>query len=273
MSLSDSLKSLRKAKGWSASHVARTLGLADSTYRNYELGQNEPKNEILISLAKLYNCSVDYLLGVDKVIHTPQVQKVIENMDKLSDEGKATVSTMSDAMVALEENKIKSTPKVTPLFKEQEFEYVTEDDYDNEDIYTKIEVATSAAAGSGGWVLTELQLDPSIAVVKDADVPNHDFAFRVSGYSMEPTIHQGSVAIFRDCNNLAPKDGEIYAVWSDGGLAIKRVYVERNKVTLESDNEDFDDIILKDGALEDFKIIGKFIGSYDVAKWLNTWAD
>lgn len=43
--------------------AARQLEMPYTTYVNYEKGTREPNSETLISLAKFYNVSIDYLLG------------------------------------------------------------------------------------------------------------------------------------------------------------------------------------------------------------------
>ena len=44
--------------------VAAYLNCAQRTYSNYELGQRDIPTDVLIKLAKFYNVSVDYLLGL-----------------------------------------------------------------------------------------------------------------------------------------------------------------------------------------------------------------
>lgn len=59
------LKELRERKGLSMREAAKQLGLAPSTYHNYESGEREPNSEMLIKLANFYGCSIDYMIGND----------------------------------------------------------------------------------------------------------------------------------------------------------------------------------------------------------------
>lgn len=64
-SLGDKLKLLRKQKGLTQLQVAKRIGVSKAVISNYELSNRTPPYEILIKLAKLYNVSTDYLLGID----------------------------------------------------------------------------------------------------------------------------------------------------------------------------------------------------------------
>lgn len=56
------LKELRKQNKMTQQVVASKLGVSRSTVAMWETNQNEPDNQMLLQLAKLFNCSVDYLL-------------------------------------------------------------------------------------------------------------------------------------------------------------------------------------------------------------------
>ena len=62
--LSERLKKLRQAKGYSQNEVAIYADITEKTYQNYELMTREPKLEILIRIAEVYNVSLDYLAGL-----------------------------------------------------------------------------------------------------------------------------------------------------------------------------------------------------------------
>ncbi len=44
--------------------LAEYLNCSQQVYSNYELGQRDIPTDILIKLSKLYNVSVDYILGI-----------------------------------------------------------------------------------------------------------------------------------------------------------------------------------------------------------------
>lgn len=61
--LAQRLKQCRKSKGYSQRQVAIYCDITENAYQNYELMLREPKLEILIRIADLYNVSLDYLTG------------------------------------------------------------------------------------------------------------------------------------------------------------------------------------------------------------------
>lgn len=58
------LKLLRKELKKTQTDIANVLGITVSAYGNYELGQREPDNANLVKLARYFNVSTDYLLGL-----------------------------------------------------------------------------------------------------------------------------------------------------------------------------------------------------------------
>ena len=61
--LSKRLSEERKAKELTQKAIAIMLGVPDPTYSGWEQGRTEPSAEMLIKLADIFECSVDYLLG------------------------------------------------------------------------------------------------------------------------------------------------------------------------------------------------------------------
>lgn len=64
--LSERLKELRRQRGYSQKAVSDLIHVVPSAIAAYETGERTPSVEKLISLAKLYHVSVDYLLGLEK---------------------------------------------------------------------------------------------------------------------------------------------------------------------------------------------------------------
>lgn len=59
----ESLKAARKKSGKTQKEVADSLGVGQSTYKNYECGLREPNGDTVVALANLFGVSTDYLLG------------------------------------------------------------------------------------------------------------------------------------------------------------------------------------------------------------------
>ena len=58
------LKELREEKGMTQAQVAAALHLHSVTYLHYEKAQREPPLLVLAEMAKFFDVSVDYLLGL-----------------------------------------------------------------------------------------------------------------------------------------------------------------------------------------------------------------
>lgn len=62
----NNLKTLRLKKNWTQAQLAQKLGITKSVISAYETGIRLPSYDILIHIAKIFNVSTDYLLGLEK---------------------------------------------------------------------------------------------------------------------------------------------------------------------------------------------------------------
>ncbi len=58
------IRALREDHDLTQTKIANILGMSQTGYSKYETGENDVPTAILIKLAKYYNTSVDYLLGL-----------------------------------------------------------------------------------------------------------------------------------------------------------------------------------------------------------------
>ena len=58
------IRDLREDNDYTQKDIAKMLNCSQQAYSKYELGQRDIPTEILISLAKFYNTSTDYILGL-----------------------------------------------------------------------------------------------------------------------------------------------------------------------------------------------------------------
>ena len=58
------IKEIREDKDLTQSEVAKILNVTQVAYSYYELGKRQLPIDLLIRLAKFYNTSTDYLLGL-----------------------------------------------------------------------------------------------------------------------------------------------------------------------------------------------------------------
>ncbi|MBE5783137.1 MAG: helix-turn-helix transcriptional regulator [Clostridiales bacterium] len=57
------IRDLREDHDWSQTVLAEKLGMSQTGYSKYETGENDIPTQILIQLSRLYDTSIDYLLG------------------------------------------------------------------------------------------------------------------------------------------------------------------------------------------------------------------
>ena len=120
MSFSIKLKELRKLKGVSQKDVALFLNIGERAYQNYEYGNREPSIKTLVSLAKYFKVTLDYLLGDsdektegnDSSAFSKKEHDFFNRYKNLPDDYK---KIMLDKLVELEEHEI-----VRQLLKERE---------------------------------------------------------------------------------------------------------------------------------------------------------
>ena len=58
------IRDLRNDHGYSQAQVAAALNVAQNTLSQYEIGERNIPNEVLVKLARFYNTSTDYLFGL-----------------------------------------------------------------------------------------------------------------------------------------------------------------------------------------------------------------
>ncbi len=58
------LRDLREDGDLNQTQVANYLGMSQTGYSKYETGENDIPTQVLIKLARYYQTSVDYILGI-----------------------------------------------------------------------------------------------------------------------------------------------------------------------------------------------------------------
>lgn len=57
------IREMREDHDYTQTYVAKYLHISQPGYSKYESGDNDIPTDVLIQLARLYNTSIDYLLG------------------------------------------------------------------------------------------------------------------------------------------------------------------------------------------------------------------
>ena len=62
---SERLKELREESNLTQKNLANKLNISKSAISAWEIGRNQPSYDLLIEIAKFFNVSTDYLLGME----------------------------------------------------------------------------------------------------------------------------------------------------------------------------------------------------------------
>lgn len=203
------IKELRKIMGINQQSLSAVMGISRSTIAMWETGKSQPDNESLLKLAAYFNVTTDYLLGRDESAKndhqeksapsiSDEAQKIAKQYDNLDSHGKRVVKAVADeetARMQAEQAKPTETEKpatkIIPLF------------------------GNSFAAGPGEPDLGNMWDDYEVPIESHAE-----FAIRINGDSMEPYLHDGSIALGR---KEMPRDGDVAAILLDGTFLCKQV--------------------------------------------------
>jgi len=110
------IKKLRIDSGLSMQDLADKVGVTKSSINMWENSNSVPKDNILITLSKIFNVSIDYLLGNEKM-----EEKVPENK---------TLHYIQRNLEKLDEQKLKQAEKILQTVFDDIFEDREDEDDD-----------------------------------------------------------------------------------------------------------------------------------------------
>ena len=238
MTVGQRIIALRKEKGLTRIALAEKLGIPQTTLRNYENGLREPGHFFLIDVAKQFNVSIDFLLGLSAEKNqpisgfkiTPAEQEHIKKYRDLDDHGKDMVDTVLD----------KEYTRMMTYEVEKEAE---------EEYYIKY-CDMPASAGTGVNLSDESY--QKLKVPKTPTTLRANFAIRVSGNSMEPEYYDGDILLIEEMPDI--EVGEIGIFILNGAGYVK----QKGENGLISLNETYNDIEIN--GFDTCKCVGKVIG-------------
>ena len=219
----EKLKARRKELKLTQKDIADQLGISYQAYSAWERGIKEPSKEKVNRLEQLLKAPKGYFTEIE----------IVRLYNTLSNKGKNQVVEYTRNLVQKE--------------KTQQVISVSENLYEYH-VYEKM------SAGIGASVYDDTDYD---IVYYDEELA-HDFASWVSGDSMEPKYHNGSVALIRETG--FDYDGAVYAVVCNNQTYIKRVYREEKGLRLVSINPKYKDIFISYD--EDPRIVGVIVGNF-----------
>lgn len=219
----EKIKSRRKELKMTQKDIAAQLGISYQAYSAWERGVKEPSKEKVRRLEQILRVPKDYFTEIE----------IVRLYNTLSNKSKNQVVEYARDLVQKE----KKQPVIS--VSENLYEY---------HVYEKM------SAGIGASVYDDRNYD---TVYFDEELA-HDFASWVSGDSMEPKYHNGSVALIRETG--FDYDGAVYAVVCNNQTYLKRVYREEEGLRLVSINPKYKDIFITYD--EDPRVVGIIVGNF-----------
>ena len=219
----EKLKARRKELKLTQKDIADQLGISYQAYSAWERGIKEPSKEKVNRLEQLLKVSKGYFTEIE----------IVRLYNTLSNKGKNQVVEYARDLVQKEK-----TRQVMSV-SEKLYEY---------HVYEKM------SAGIGASVYDNRNYD----TVYFNEELAHDFASWVSGDSMEPKYHNGSVALIRETG--FDYDGAVYAVVCNNQTYLKLVYREEEGLRLVSINPKYKDIFITYD--EDPRVVGIIVGNF-----------
>lgn len=98
----ETMRELRKARGWSAKQLGEMVGVAEVTISTYETGKRLPPVDVVCAIADIFDVSLDYLVrGKEK--DRPKgrsKEELLKMYDEMSEEELAFLSALIQAALA-----------------------------------------------------------------------------------------------------------------------------------------------------------------------------
>ena len=95
--IGERLRILRKNKNITQTQLADILGVKKSTVSLYETGKSDPADEFKIAIARYFNISLDYLIGViDEAVCYYNGKKFLKFPNDISDEEEKLINEFID---------------------------------------------------------------------------------------------------------------------------------------------------------------------------------
>lgn len=219
MKLSQRIQSLRIKCNLTQKELGDIINVSVVSIGGWENDTRKPSAEAIIALAKAFNVSTDYLLGVtvepekDDLLLSQSEKTLLSNYRVLDKHGRKAVDTIS----IIEKSRVESEGKVRLLSQSN----VTSSQKHSRYIprYT-----TPSAAGSS----VPLDGDDFEMILVDDTIPaDADFAVGIQGNSMYPYIHDGDTVYVKRDAELAIGDVGIFCV--DGTMYCKQYYLDENR--------------------------------------------
>lgn len=243
MGIGKRIKEARETAGLTQEELGKLVGVTGSAITNYEKETSHPKESVMYSLIEALGVDANYLFqDCVKAKKAPSISdeamKIAARYEKLDGIGRGAVN----AIMKYEENRMA-----------EELQKVSRLDAEASTMLDMIVYTNPSAAGIPLYAENDYERIefPASEVPRGAD-----FGVRISGDSMEPTIHNGTIVWVHKVPEL--QEGQIGIFMVDDGAVCKRFYNTSSGIELRSDNSKYGPI--KVSEFERLGIVGRVLG-------------
>ena len=100
LNIGERITKLRKQQNLSQDELAKKAGVSRTIIGNYERNANTPSIEVLLKLARVFNVSVDFLIGEGELSsYDKEVLKRIEDIERLDPDTKKHLFFLIDNVI------------------------------------------------------------------------------------------------------------------------------------------------------------------------------
>ena len=230
--IAERLRALRIEGGLSKRDLVSLLPLNYSTYANYESGFREPNSDVLQMLARHFNVSVDYLLGVsDSKRKVDEVAVLSDNEHEffvkyrlLDAHGRELVD-----MVLQKEYERQN-------FFDVAGDFTKKSTFDGKWITHKV-YQQSSCGNLGNYFVQEGELDYELLRFATTPVSEKaDFCIQVDKSNMEPKIMGGDIVFVKATPRVEPDSVGIFVYAGETHCNRLKVDIKSKAIMLESLN-------------------------------------
>lgn len=203
------LKTLRESLNMTQEAFGKSVGLAKTTYNNYEIGEREPKSDFWIAVAEKYGVSIDWLMGYEPPADSKKAPSLSDEAMKIAKDYSVLDRYGQQAVRDLVITEKKRC--------EDDAQFINNMQTEPEPVIINLYSEPAAA----GIAVPTMGKDYTPYELKPEDPKSASYAIRIQGDSMEPAFHDGGIAFV---NHDALDNGDIGVFCVDGGTVIKQYY-------------------------------------------------
>lgn len=223
------IRKLREARNITPEELAAKLGVSRVAVNRYETGARKANQDTLFDLAKIFNVSInDFFPNPTSIGNS---QDLVDIYDQLLPERQKKVYNYATTQLDKQKNAYSSSVG------------------ENRHI---VYLYGAVSAGTGEYIPQDE--DKPEKIIVEGKVPDHDFAVRVNGDSMEPLFANQQIIYVNKADKSEVRNHQFVIAELNGEFFIKKLQIDDGSIKLISLNKKYSDIQIHD--YDDFIIRG-----------------